>query len=180
MTGCRRRKELARRRPFTHPQHSGPQLGAQRTQPTGPTFPLSNDLSTHTAAAGQGISRVPQSRGGSRWPGTIRIRQHASVTTAEPAVAVARNHVIDRVAYHSWDEVKDPCPLPTRKLARNAQHGFGFYIAFPLLHKRKGIRAIRIYTELLSEGTSLGHLDWDEAKMAAAITFAHEATAAGA
>jgi len=124
--------------------------------------------------------RVPQSRRGSRWPGTIRIWQHASVTAAEPAVAVARNHVIDRVAYHSWDEVKDPCPLPTRKLARNAQHGFGFYIAFPLLHKRKGIRAIRIDTELLSERTSLGHLDWDEAKMAAAITLAHEATAAGA
>jgi pimeloyl-ACP methyl ester carboxylesterase len=135
-------------------------------------------LSTHTAA-GQ-VSASSAVSGGSRWPGTIRIRQHASFTTAEPAVAVARNQVIDRVAYHSWDEVKDPCPLPTRKLARNAQHGFGFYIAFPLLHKRKGIRAIRIDTELLSERTSLGHLDWDEAKMAAAITLAHEATAARA
>ena len=78
------------------------------------------------------FQRVPQSRGGSRWPRTIRIRQHASVTAAD--------HVIDRVAYHSWDEVKEPCPLPARKLARNAQHGFGFYIAFPLAHKRKGIR----------------------------------------
>ena len=60
--------------------------------------------------------------------------------------------------------MEDPCPLPARKLARNAQHGFGFYIARPLPHKRKGIRAIRIDTELLSERTSLGHLDWDEAK----------------
>src|SRR5436190_11995908 len=33
---------------------------------------------------------VPQSRGGSRWPRTIRIRQDASVTMAEPAIAVAR------------------------------------------------------------------------------------------
>jgi len=33
---------------------------------------------------------VPQSRGGSRWPRTIRIRQDASVTTVEPAIAVAR------------------------------------------------------------------------------------------
>jgi hypothetical protein len=39
----------------------------------------------------------PQSRGGSRWPRTIRIRQDASVTTAEPAIAVARDQVIDHV-----------------------------------------------------------------------------------
>jgi hypothetical protein len=25
-------------------------------------------------------------------------------------------------------EMEDPCPLPARKLARNAQRGFGFYI----------------------------------------------------
>jgi hypothetical protein len=31
---------------------------------------------------------IPPSRGGSRWPRTIRIRQDASVTTAEPAIAV--------------------------------------------------------------------------------------------
>ena len=40
----------------------------------------------------------PQFRGGSRWPRTIRIRQDASVTTAEPAIAVTRDQVIDRVA----------------------------------------------------------------------------------
>ncbi len=55
---------------------------------------------------------VPPSRGGSRWPRTIRIRQDASVTTAEPAIAVARDQVIDRVADHPWDELEDPCPLP--------------------------------------------------------------------
>src|SRR6266852_8162531 len=54
----------------------------------------------------------------SRWPRTIRIRRDASVTTAEPAIAVARDQVIDRVADHPWDEVEDPCPLPARKLAR--------------------------------------------------------------
>ena len=78
---------------------------------------------------------VPQSRGGSRWPRTIRIRQDASVTTAEPAIAVARDQVIDRVADHPWDELEDPCPLPTRKLARNAQHGFGFYIGLAVRHR---------------------------------------------
>ena len=86
----------------------------------------------------------------SRWPRTIRIRQDASVTTAEPAIAVARDQVIDRVADHSWDEVEDPCPLPARKLARNAQRGFGFYIGLAVGHERKGIRAIRIDAELLS------------------------------
>src|SRR4029077_9527937 len=67
----------------------------------------------------------PQFRGGSRWPRTIRIRQDASVPTAEPAIAVARDQIIDRVADHPWGELEDPCPLPARKLARNAQHGFG-------------------------------------------------------
>src|SRR6476661_8256548 len=54
---------------------------------------------------------VPQFWGGSRWPRTIRIRQDASVTTAEPAIAVALDQVIDRVADHPWDELEDPCPL---------------------------------------------------------------------
>src|SRR6202795_3200733 len=44
----------------------------------------------------------------------------------------------------------------------------------------KGIRAIRIDAELLSERTSLGQLDRNEAKIAAAIMFAHEAAAARA
>ena len=44
----------------------------------------------------------------------------------------------------------------------------------------KGTRAIRIDAELLSERTSLGQLDRNEAKIAAAITFAHEAAAARA
>src|SRR5215467_297109 len=123
---------------------------------------------------------VPQPRGGSRWPRTIRIRQDASVTTTEPVIAVARDPVIDRVADHPWDEVEDPCPLPTRKLARNAQRGFGFYIGLAGRHERKGIWAIRIDAELLSERTSLGQLDGNEAKIAAAITFADEAAAARA
>src|SRR5580704_19454055 len=87
---------------------------------------------------------VLQFWGVSRWPRTIRIRQDASVTTAEPAIAVARDQVIDCVADHPWDEVKEPCPLPAPKLARNAQHGFGFYRGLAVRHERKGIRAIRI------------------------------------
>jgi hypothetical protein len=94
---------------------------------------------------------VPQSRGGSRSPRTIRIRQDASVTTAEPAIAVTRDQVIDRVADHPWDQMNDPCPLPARKLARNAQHGFEFDIALTVRQECKGIRAIRIDAELLSE-----------------------------
>src|SRR5215467_4323379 len=109
--------------------------------------------------------RILMTRGGSRWPRTIRIRQDASVTTAEPAIAVARDQVIDRVADHPWDEVEDPCPPPARKLARNAQHGFGFYIGLAVRHQRKGIRAIRIDAELLSEWTSLGQPDRNEAKI---------------
>ena len=82
---------------------------------------------------------VLQFWGVSRWPRTIRIRQDASVTTAEPAIAVARDQVIDCVADHPWDEVKEPCPLPAPKLARNAQHGFGFYRSLAVRHERKGI-----------------------------------------
>ena len=110
----------------------------------------------------------------------IRIRQHASVTTAEPAIAVARDQVIDRVADHPWYEVKEPRPLPVRKLARNTQHGFGFYKGLAVFHERKGIRAIRIDAKLLSERTSFGQLHRNEAKIAAAITFVHEAAAARA
>src|SRR3981081_419837 len=105
---------------------------------------------------------VPPSRGGSRWPRTIRIRQDTSVTTAEPAIAVARAHVIARVADHPWDELEAPCPLPARKLARNAQHGLGFYIGLAVRQEGKGTRAIRIDAELLSERTSLGQLDRNE------------------
>jgi hypothetical protein len=89
---------------------------------------------------------VPQSRGGSRWPRTIRIRQDASVTTAEPAIAVARDQVIDRVADHPWDELEDPCPLPARNLARNAQHGLGFYITLAVRQEGKGTRAITVHS----------------------------------
>src|SRR6478672_9424684 len=92
---------------------------------------------------------VPPSRGRSRWPRTIRIRQDASVTTAEPAIAVARDQVIDRVADHPWDEVEDPCPPPARKLARNAQHSLGFYITLTVRDKGKRIWAIRIDPELV-------------------------------
>ena len=62
----------------------------------------------------------------------------------------------------------------------NAQHGFGFYIGLALRHKGKGIRVLRIDAELLSERTSLGQLDRNEAKIAAAITFADEAATARA
>ena len=48
-------------------------------------------------------------------------------------------------------EVKEPCPLPVRKLARNAQHSFGFYIGLAVRYGRKGIWAIRIDAELLRE-----------------------------
>src|SRR3984893_15035805 len=121
-----------------------------------------------------------QFRRGSRWPPGQLPAQDASVTTAEPAIAVARDQIIDRVADHPWDELEDPCPLPARKLARNAQHGFGFYIGLAARQEGKGIRVIRIDAELLSERTSLGQLDRNEAKIAAAITFAHEAAAARA
>jgi hypothetical protein len=47
-------------------------------------------------------------------------------------------------------------------------------------HERKGNRAIRIDTDLLSERTCLGQLHRNEAKIAAAITFAHETATARA
>src|ERR1700730_17138092 len=122
----------------------------------------------------------PAISGGSQRPRTIRIRQDASVTTAEPAIAVACDQVIDRVANRPWDEVEDPCPPPARKLARNAQHGFGFYIALTVRDEGKGIRAIRIDPELGSERTSLGQLNRNETKIASTITFAHEMAAARA
>ena len=141
----------------------------------------------HSALLSSATSRLkrkgaifPQSRGVSRWPRTIRIREDASVTTAEPAIAVTRDQVIDRVADRPWDEMEEPCPPPARKLARDAQHGVGFYIVLTVRHKCKGIRVIRIDAELLGERTSLGQLDRNEAKIAAAITFAHKAAAARA
>jgi hypothetical protein len=69
-------------------------------------------------------------------------------------------------------------PLPARKLARNAQNSLGFYIALTVRDKGKGIRAIRIDPELVSERTSLGHLNRNETKIASTITFAHEMAAA--
>jgi len=97
----------------------------------------------------------PNSAGCKRHDG----RTSDSVPRGQPAPSailpqsVARDQVIDRVADHPWDEVEDPCPLPARKLARNAQRGFGFYIGLAGRHERKGIRAIRIDAELLSERT---------------------------
>ena len=90
---------------------------------------------------------------------------------AEPVIAVAGDQVIDFVADHPWDEVKKPCPLPPRRLARDAQRGIRIYIGLSVCHERKGIRAIRIDAELLSKRASLGQLHRNDA----AITFAHEA-----
>ena len=67
-----------------------------------------------------------------------------------------------------------------RGSSRKAQRGFGFYIGLAVCHERKGIRAIRIDAELPGERTSLRQLDRNQAKIAAAITFAHEAAAARA
>ena len=61
----------------------------------------------------------PQSQGGSRWPRAIRIQQDASVTTAKPAIAVARDQVIYRVAGHPWDEWEDHVHYQRGSLARN-------------------------------------------------------------
>jgi len=99
---------------------------------------------------------------------------------AEPAIAVARDEVIDRVADHPWDEVEDPSPPPARKLARNAQRGFGFYIALAVRHERKGTWAVGIDAQLLGKRASLTQLDRNEAKIASAIAFANEAAAARA
>src|SRR5258706_3245186 len=117
---------------------------------------------------------------GSCRPRTIQSRQHASVTAAEPAIAVARDPVIDGVADRPWDEVEDPGPAPAGKRARDAQHGFGFHIAVAGRQERKRLRAVRIDPDMLCEGTSLGQLHWNEAKIAAGITVADEAAAARA
>jgi hypothetical protein len=78
-------------------------------------------------AANQRQAPSPRSLGGgSRWPRTIRIRQDASVTTAEPAIAVARYQVLDRVADHPWDEVEDPvhCQRGSSRAMRSAASDF--------------------------------------------------------
>src|SRR5262249_2062786 len=142
--------------------------------------PGNQDVIMNKALSNNVIWLLVAGGAGSRWPRTIQIRQDASVTTTEPAIAVASDQVINRVAEHSWDQMEDPCPLPARKLARNAQRGFGFYIGLAGRHERKRIWAIRIDAELLSERTSLGQLHGNEPKIAAAITFADEAAAARA
>ena len=115
--------------------------GSGRSRGTSPSMhPI--DKPAHTA-------QRPALSGGSPWPRTIRIREDTSLTTAEPAIAVARHQVIDHVANHLRDEVEDPYPLPARKLPRNAQHGFGFYIGLALRHKGKGFGVLRIDAELL-------------------------------
>ena len=53
----------------------------------------------------------------------------------------------------------------------------GFYAGEPRVEALELVaKCIRIDAELLSEGSSLGQLDWNEAKIAAAITFANEET----
>jgi len=113
-----------------------------------------------------------------RWPRTIGSGQHASVPTAKPTIAIARNQFIECVADPPRGEVEHPCPLPVRKLARNAQRSFGFYIGLAGRDEREGIRAVGIDAELLSKRTSLGQLDRNVAKVAAAITSADETATA--
>ena len=76
--------------------------------------------------------------------------------------------------------MEHPRPLPVRKLARNAQRGFGFDIGLAGRDEREGIRAVRIDAELFGERTTLGQLDRNVAKVAAAITFADETATARA
>src|SRR5262249_29242787 len=130
---------------------------------------------------GQARSRQARSRQArSRWPRTIRSRQHANITPAKPAIAVARDQVVDRVADLARDEVEHPRPLPVRKLAGNAQRGFGFDIGPAGRDEREGTRAVGIDAELFGERTTLGQLDRNVAKVAAAITFANETATARA
>ena len=70
------------------------------------------------------------------------------------------------------------CQRGSSRAMRSAD--LGFYIGLAVRQEGKGTRAIRIDAELLSERTSLRQLDWNEAKIAAAITFADEAAAARA
>src|SRR5260370_34755924 len=87
---------------------------------------------------------------------------------------------------HDGQTSDSGCARPSHRsrrgspVGRNAQHGLGFYIGLAVRQEGKGTRAIRINAELLSERTSLGQLDRNEAKIAAAITFAHEAATARA
>ena len=70
------------------------------------------------------------------------------------------------------------CQRGSSRAMRSAD--LGFYIGLAVRQEGKGTQAIRIDAELLSERTFLGQLDRNEAKIAAAITFAHEAAAARA
>jgi hypothetical protein len=73
-----------------------------------------------------------------------------SVTTAEPAIAVARDQVIDRVADHPWDEVEDPCPPPARssRATRSAASDLHSLDRSPRMQRNPGD------AELLSERTA--------------------------
>src|SRR5262249_4695739 len=145
----------------------------------GGTNPESGDLtSSRLDPALSRQARSHQTR--SRWPRTIQIRQHASIAAAKPAIAVARDQVINCVADPPRDEVEHPCPLPVRELARNAQRRFGFYIGVDGRDALGRIRAVGIDAELLGERTSLGQLDRNVAKVAAAIPFADETATARA
>src|SRR5262249_41969909 len=97
-----------------------------------------------------------------------------------PAIAVARDQVINCVADPPRDEVEHPCPLPVRKLARNAQRRFGLYIGVAGRDEGEGIRAVGIDAKLLGERASFGQLDRNIAKVTAAIPFADETAAARA
>src|SRR6516165_8804688 len=130
--------------------------------------------------------RAPRSRLGAVTSGTFTLTMNDPNSAAckhhagQTSDAVARDQVVDRVADLAWDEVEHPRPLPVRKLARNAQRGFGFDIGLAGRDEREGIRAVRIDAELFGERTTFGQLDRNVAKVAAAITFADETATARA
>jgi hypothetical protein len=136
---------------------------------------LNLGLDPRPAAAATGGTRSS-----SRRPRTILGRQNAIVTTAKPVVTVARNEVVDPIADYPRDKVEEPGPSPTWKLARNAQHGFGFNIRAPLRQECKGIGVIGIDADLFGQRTSFGHLDRNIAKICSRVAFADEAAAARA
>ena len=70
------------------------------------------------------------------------LRQDASVTTAEPAIAVARDRVIDHVVDHPQDEVEDPFQCQRGSVRGMRSTDLDFYIALAVRQEGKGFRVI--------------------------------------